>query len=90
MVDENWFAIYRRRNDGWYATTNRIRLDNGFVISYNLDLIICHQTHINVKWYNKSRIIKYLFKYIENKKDKIKVVIIENISVNNNTEEWTY
>lgn len=40
MIDENGFAIYRRRNDGRYAMKNEIKLDNRFVVPYNLDLVI--------------------------------------------------
>ena len=61
-IDENGFAIYKRRDNGRYGIKNEIMLDNRFIVSYNLDLILHYRAHINVKWYNKSKIIKYLFK----------------------------
>jgi hypothetical protein len=63
-IDENGFAIYRCRDDGHYVVKNGIRLDNRWVVPYNMYFLKKFQSHINVEWCNKSKVIKYLFKYV--------------------------
>ena len=43
------------------------------------------QTHINVKWYNCSRSIKHLFKYITKGLDRATLILEENLHVNAST-----
>ncbi|XP_020082250.1 uncharacterized protein LOC109705878 [Ananas comosus] len=78
LMDENGFAIYRRRDDGRYVTKNGINLDNRFVVPHNLRLIVKYQAHINVEWCNKTRLIKYLFKYVNKGPDRTRAVIEDN------------
>jgi hypothetical protein len=35
-IDENGFAIYRHRDDGHYVIKNGVRLDNRWVVPYNM------------------------------------------------------
>ncbi|XP_020102630.1 uncharacterized protein LOC109720149 [Ananas comosus] len=80
MMDENGFAIYRRRDNGRNVTKNNIDLDNRFVVPHNLRLLIKYQAHINIEWCSKTRLIKYLFKYINKGPDRTRAVIEDNYS----------
>ncbi|XP_020081827.1 uncharacterized protein LOC109705509 [Ananas comosus] len=77
-IDENGFAIYRRRNNGRFVKKNNVNLDNRYIVPHNLPLIVKYQAHINVEWCNKSRLIKYLFKYINKGSDRTRAVIEDN------------
>ena len=40
MVDSDGFSVYQRRNDSRVVKKNRILLDNRYIISYNVELLI--------------------------------------------------
>ncbi|XP_048604780.1 uncharacterized protein LOC125582234 [Brassica napus] len=63
-IDANGFPAYMRRIDGRFIEKNGIRLDNGFVVPYNRDLMLRYRVHMNVEWCVQTRAVKYLFKYI--------------------------
>ena len=77
-IDDDGFPNYRRRNDGQTIEKNGILLDNQYVVPYNIDLLVKYQSHINVEWCNRSRSIKYLFKYINKGSDRATIVLQEN------------
>lgn len=54
--------------------------DNGWVITYNVNLVVKYQAHVNVKICNRARSLKYLFKYINKGHDRATVVIEDNIN----------
>ncbi|XP_057421492.1 uncharacterized protein LOC130715411 [Lotus japonicus] len=83
MIDKDGFPTYRRREDGRHVQKGDIRLDNRYVVPYNRDLLLRFQAHINVEWCNKSRAIKYLFKYIHKGPDRATVLIEDNVSPQN-------
>jgi hypothetical protein len=62
--------VYRRRQDGHYVVKGGVRLDNRWVVPYNLALLKKFQGHLNVEWCNKSNLLKYLFKYLTKGHDR--------------------
>ncbi|XP_020111449.1 uncharacterized protein LOC109726322 [Ananas comosus] len=82
IINENGFAIYKRKDDQRYVKKSGNNLDNRFVVPYNRDLIVKYQAHINVEWCNKSRMIKYLFKYVSKGPDRTRAVIEDNVTIN--------
>ncbi|XP_071699017.1 uncharacterized protein [Rutidosis leptorrhynchoides] len=87
-IDEDGYAHYRRRNTGIKVSKGKGTLDNSFVVPYNRYLLLKYSSHINVEWCNRSRAIKYLFKYLNKGPDRATIVIQENLgSVNGSTTE---
>ncbi|KAK4597272.1 hypothetical protein RGQ29_015015 [Quercus rubra] len=84
-VDEDGFPIYRRRNNGRFVERNEVKLDNQFIVPYNIELLVKFQAHINVEWCNRSRSIKYLFKYITKGPDRATLILEENLHVDSST-----
>ncbi|XP_071695348.1 uncharacterized protein [Rutidosis leptorrhynchoides] len=78
-IDEEGYANYRRRNNGIKFKKNNTPLDNSFVVPYNRYLLLKYNAHINVEWCNRSRAIKYLFKYLNKGPDCATIVIQENM-----------
>ncbi|XP_071738718.1 uncharacterized protein [Rutidosis leptorrhynchoides] len=78
-IDEDGYANYRRRNNCVNVTKGKSTLDNSFVVPYNRYLLIRYNAHINVEWCNRSRAIKYLFKYLNKGPDRATIVIQENV-----------
>jgi hypothetical protein len=74
-IDENGFAVYRRPDNRRYVQKGNTRLDNGWVVPYNMYFLKKFQAHINVEWCNKGVFIKYLFKYVTKGPDCGKVYI---------------
>ncbi|XP_072087015.1 uncharacterized protein [Arachis hypogaea] len=60
---------------------NDIDIDNRFVVSYNPLLLMKYQAHINLEFYNKSNVIKYLFKYINKGPDRVIATVGETYYV---------
>ena len=86
-IDEEGFPIYRRKNDGKTIVKNGITLDNRYVVPYNVDLLVKYQSHLNVEWCNRSRSIKYLFKYINKGPDRVTIFLQENLPSTDNDEQ---
>jgi len=76
VVGEDGFGHYRRGPEAAnFVERYGIRLDNGWVVPYNLALLKRFRAHINVEWCNKTHLIKYLFKYITKGPDRARAVI---------------
>lgn len=84
-MDEDGYPVYRRRNDGRCIKKGSIELDNRHVVPYNRNLLIKYKAHINVEWCNRSRAIKYLFKYISKGPDRTTIVVQENVLTHRDT-----
>lgn len=52
-----------------------VRLDKGFVVPYNRELLLLYKAHINVEICCQSRLMKYLFKYFNKGPDRIRASI---------------
>ena len=79
VIDEDGYAIYRRRDNGMTVEKNGVMLDNRFVVPYNIDLLVKYQVHINVEWCNCSKSIKYLFKYVNKGSNRATFVLYEKL-----------
>ena len=79
IVDNDVYAIYRRRNNNAYHIKGKFKYDNRYVVPHNRYLLMKYQAHINVEWCNRSKAIKYLFKYLNNGPDRTTIVIQENV-----------
>ena len=82
-IDENGIVNYRRRNTLYYVEKETIKLDNRFVVPYNIRLCLKFCAHINVEICSQSMLIKYLFKYLTKGPDQIRAIIEENIYTEN-------
>ncbi|XP_028058329.1 uncharacterized protein LOC114262174 [Camellia sinensis] len=79
-IDENGFAIYRRRNTKKKYMVNGFEIDNRWVIPYNRDLIVLYDAHINIERCAHSKLIKYLYNYIHKGPNHATVVIEDNVN----------
>ncbi|CAN1777384.1 ATP-dependent DNA helicase PIF1 [Linum perenne] len=75
-IDEDGYPRYRRRETDRWIMKNNVKLDNRFVVPYNRYLLLRFDAHINVEFCNKSRAIKYLFKYINKPPDRAKAAVM--------------
>ncbi|XP_057745614.1 uncharacterized protein LOC130963528 [Arachis stenosperma] len=73
--DDDGFPIYMRRDNGRCILKNGLQLDNRHVVPYNRNLLVKYDTHLNVELCNRSRSVKYLFKYINKGPDRATAVI---------------
>ncbi|CAN0926291.1 ATP-dependent DNA helicase PIF1 [Linum grandiflorum] len=71
---KNGYVTYRRRATNISASKSGTNLDNSYVVSYNRDLVVKYQAHINVKVCHKGQLIKYLFKYITKGPDRLESI----------------
>nr|GEW00902.1 helicase [Tanacetum cinerariifolium] len=78
-LDEDGYPVYRRRDSKIQAVKGKFTYDNKYVVPYNRYLLIKYQAHINVEWCNRSKAIKYLFKYLNKGSNRATFVIQENV-----------
>ncbi|KAI9128852.1 hypothetical protein K1719_000335 [Acacia pycnantha] len=75
-----------KRNDGRMVTRKGVELDNKYVVPYNARLLKLFAGHLNVEKTNQSRAIKYLFKYISKRHDRV-IAGIYNANDNPSTQQ---
>nr|XP_017245432.1 PREDICTED: uncharacterized protein LOC108217092 [Daucus carota subsp. sativus]XP_017245433.1 PREDICTED: uncharacterized protein LOC108217093 [Daucus carota subsp. sativus] len=63
IFDESGFPVYMRRKQNITVKVRKAELDNQWVVSYNRDLLVKYQCHMNIEICCHARSIKYLFKY---------------------------
>jgi hypothetical protein len=80
-IDEDSFSIYRQRNNGRFVDKNGIKFDNRLIVYHNIDLLVKYQALINVEWCNRSRSIKYLFKYLNKGSDRATFMLENNLHI---------
>ncbi|CAN1247135.1 ATP-dependent DNA helicase PIF1 [Linum grandiflorum] len=73
--DADGFPRYKRSDNGRHITKNQGKLDNRHVVPYNRYLLLRFDAHINVEYCNKSRAVKYLFKYINKPPDRARATV---------------
>ncbi|GJZ08213.1 ATP-dependent DNA helicase PIF1 [Tanacetum coccineum] len=79
IIDDDGYPVYRRRDSKVFAVKGKFTYDNKYVVPYNRFLLLRYQAHINVEWCNRSKAIKYLFKYLNKGPDRATIVIQENV-----------
>ena len=79
-IDDDGYPVYRRRNSGVSAIKGKYTYDNSYVVPHNRYLLLKYEAHINVEWCNRSRAIKYLFKYLNKGPDRATIVIQDNVT----------
>ncbi|GKB58922.1 hypothetical protein Tco_0915108, partial [Tanacetum coccineum] len=65
IIDPDGYPIYRRRDNKASSVKAKFKYDNRYVVPHNRYLLLKYQAHINVEWCNRSKAIKYLFKYLD-------------------------
>ncbi|GJV01237.1 helicase [Tanacetum coccineum] len=68
------------------AVKGKFTYDNRHVVPHNRYLLLKYHAHINVEWCNRSKAIKYLFKYLNKGPDRATIAIQENVKVGANGE----
>ncbi|CAN1127849.1 hypothetical protein LINPERPRIM_LOCUS29867 [Linum perenne] len=84
-IDEDGYPRYRRTENGISMSKHGVSLDNRYVVPYNRYLLLRFDAHINVEYCNKSRAIKYLFKYINKPPDRAKTTVIGSLPLASTT-----
>jgi hypothetical protein len=74
-VSSNGHVIYARPNNDITVEKNGVRIDNRFIVPYNVDLCVTYSAHINIESVNRNGMEKYLFKYTNKGPDRAKVAI---------------
>ncbi|GJT46020.1 helicase [Tanacetum coccineum] len=79
VLDEDGYPIYRRRENKVSFKKGKFTFHNRHVVPHNRYLLLKYQAHINVEWCNRSKAIKYLFKYLNKGPERATIVIQENV-----------
>ncbi|GKA93592.1 ATP-dependent DNA helicase PIF1-like protein [Tanacetum coccineum] len=81
FLDEEGYPHYRRRDNKVTVKKGKFTYDNKHVVPHNRYMLLKYNAHINVDWCNRSKAIKYLFKYLNKGPDRATIVIEENVKM---------
>ncbi|GJY03463.1 helicase [Tanacetum coccineum] len=84
IINEDGYPVYRRRDNKITAVKGKFTYDNIHVVPHNRYLLLKYHAHINVEWCNRSKAIKYLFKYLNKGPDRATIAIQENVKAGAN------
>jgi hypothetical protein len=84
VTDVNRYPIYRCRDTRCTILVHGVELDNRWVVLHNVYLLTKYDVHINVKFCNNIRVVKYLCKYVYKGHDR---AIVEISCQNDNATE---
>ncbi|GJR23564.1 ATP-dependent DNA helicase PIF1 [Tanacetum coccineum] len=79
FLDEEGYPHYRRRDNKVTFKKGKFTYDNKHVVPRNRYVLLKYKAHINVEWWNRSKAINYLFKYLNKGLDRATIVIKENV-----------
>ncbi|GKD96211.1 uncharacterized protein Tco_1380108, partial [Tanacetum coccineum] len=79
FLDEDGYPHYRRRDNKVTFKKGKFIYNNKHVVPHNRYLLLKYKAHINVEWCNRSKAIKYLFKYLNKGPNRATIVIEENV-----------
>nr|GEV01626.1 uncharacterized protein [Tanacetum cinerariifolium] len=79
FLDEEGYHHYRRRDNKVTFKKGKFVYDNKHVVAHNRYMLLKYKAHIKVEWCNKSKAIKYIFKYLNKGPDRATIVIEENV-----------
>ncbi|GKB61559.1 hypothetical protein Tco_0917745 [Tanacetum coccineum] len=80
IIDQDGYPIYRQRDNKVSVKNGKFTFDNKYVVPHNRYLLLKYQVRIYVEWCNRSKAIKYLFKYLNKGEDRATIVIQENVA----------
>jgi len=79
IIEENGFVKYRHRDDGQSVTIRGKRIYSRWIITYNRDLCVKYDAHINIEQCAQKKVIKYLHKYMHKGAGRAIIVIEDNV-----------
>ncbi|KAL8128716.1 hypothetical protein V2J09_017871 [Rumex salicifolius] len=91
-VDDEGYPIYWRRNNGHTFKKNGCDINKRYIVSYNKELLLRFNSHINVEWCNQAQTIKYLFEYINKGHDRVTTsiyAVLDKITEYSNCREFS-
>ncbi|XP_022872070.1 uncharacterized protein LOC111391153 [Olea europaea var. sylvestris] len=74
----NSYPLYKWRNNGIYVKVRGKMLGNQWIVPYNHYLSAKFDCHINVEVYSFIKVVKYLYKYVYERHDRINFLVDKN------------
>ena len=78
MQGNDCYPAYMRCNDGRYGSLDRnieVEIDNRWVVPYNPWLLLKYDCYINVEAYSIIKCVKYLYKYVYTRPDRVSLEV---------------